>query len=194
MKSPWKFLSNLTLRQRRTEGVSSPGDEADAKAVEVEKEHFPASPKVPDAQDLAPGNDDTLVGPDAARSDIDPPSSGLPVEFVGDEERSNAQVPPPGARAQESFGEGGSGGQHARKSNARRMRHVKENRPDGVVGKTVVSGEGQRARSISPPRETPIDPLRELDDEIGQLRTRLAEKLRQQNAQLREMLKRFDAS
>ncbi len=192
MKSPWKFLSSLTLRQRRTEGVSSP--EADAKAVEVEEEHFPASPKVPDALDLAPGNDDTLVGPDAARRDIDPPSSGLPVEFVGDEERSNAQVPPPGARAQESFGEGGSGGQHARKANARRMRHVKENRPDGVVGKTVVSGEGQRARSVSPPRETPIDPLRELDDEIGQLRTRLAEKLRQQNAQLREMLKRFDAS
>lgn len=194
MKSPWKFLSELTSRQRRTEGVSSSGDEADAKAVEVEEEHFSASPKVPDAQDLAPGNDDTLAGPDAARSDIDPPSSGLPVEIVGDEERSNAQVPPPGARAQESFGEGGSGGQHARKSNARRMRHVKENRPDGVVGKTVVSGEGQRARSISPPRETPIDPLRELDDEIGQLRTRLAEKLRQQNAQLREMLKRCDVS
>ena len=194
MKSPWKFLSKLTSRQRRTEGVSSPGDEADAKAVEVEEEHFPASPKVPDAQDLAPENDDTLVGPDAARSDIDPPSSGLPVESVADEERSNAQVPPPGARAQESFAKGGSGGQHARKSNARRVRHLKENRPDGVVGKTVLSGEGQRARSISPPRETTIDPLRELDDEIGQLRTRLAEKLRQQNAQLREMLKRFDAT
>ena len=194
MKSPWKFLSNLTLRQRRTEGVSSPADEADAKAVEVEEEHFPASPKVPDAQDLGPGSDDALVGLDAARSDIDPPSSGLPVEFVGDEERGNAQVPPLGATAQEAFEEGGSGGQHARKSNARRRRHVKENRPDGVVGKTVVSGERQRARSSSPPRETPIDPLRELDDEIGQLRTRLAEKLRQQNAQLRGMLKRFDAS
>jgi len=58
----------------------------------------------------------TLVGPDAARSDIDPPSSGLPVEFVGDEERSNAQLRPSGARAQESVGEGGSGGQDARKS------------------------------------------------------------------------------
>lgn len=65
---------------------------------------------------------------------------------------------------------------------------------DTVVARSVVATHEAQSVQPSSSRDAFFEEVASLDEEIKKLRSELARKLQQQNAQLKTMLKRFDVS
>ncbi|MDM9624556.1 hypothetical protein QTL95_01520 [Rhizobium sp. S152] len=176
MKMPWSFLT----RRRSTE--PSPNEIAEAKEAFEAGDASPEPVEKPavalqDLADkaLATGVYNTPEPPDLAGSaDAEEPS----VESA--ERKTSRSEAEPNPRGSVS---------------TRRKRHGRIGAPSVNAGAYRSKGTGQdRQTSGSEPSATDAAHLNlsALDGEIKQLRSQLADKLRLQNAQLEQMLQRFD--
>ncbi|MBB4193040.1 hypothetical protein GGE45_001625 [Rhizobium aethiopicum] len=195
MKTPWKFLAELTSRRRwAKEHESSGGNDTDPAALDHEAEQTPAPPsievstfanreKVPVDQ-VAAASDEREDSRQVAQSSA-PPADG-------EEER---KAEPRGSRHSDP---GTDGPAEASVRSRRKPRLSSAERTKGswvtvVAPSAAAPHEGQSMQSASS-RDAFFDEVASLDEDIKKLRSELARKLERQNAQLKKMLKRFDIS
>ncbi|MBY5416065.1 hypothetical protein [Rhizobium leguminosarum] len=181
MKMPWSFL----LRRRTPN--PSPNEIADVKeASDTEDE---SSADLVDQPSVATPN--PVEHPAPATNFKESSEASAPAARVDDETHLAARAadipndrPPASSGPRRSLSA-------LRKQRGKASAAPRNNQPTLSKAKTQKS-----PLSDSEPR--PIDPFASgasvLDEEIKQLRLQLAEKLRLQNAQLKEMLQRFDPS
>lgn len=206
MKSPWRLLVQLTTGRRKEASGSSAieddsrsealdGQELDALAPPLGREVIDA--KAEDAQhnsneqaaapaaDVADGSGE---GQTVSPGDIADTQVTI-LEDAGSSSGAEAAL----SRVDATLGSGSeidprSGSASLKKPQARAKR---------ARALPIAKGEGG-AKQDEPQRPSPVNPffdeVGELDDEIKQLKDTLAGKLRLQNAQLKKLLKRFDAA
>lgn len=179
MKTPWRFLADLTSRRRPAKvQENSTGHDAEP----TESEANPAPAVASDAAE-APGA--------TGRDTLDRPAASKEVEAVHD--AGEAQTPDlddtnpspvetdaPATTAKPQ-----------RKPPAKRQGSAKRTAAD-VAAKNTAAQE--RSAQASPSRDPFFDEVASLDEDIRKLRSELAQKLHRQNAQLKKMLERFDRS
>ncbi|MCY1745084.1 hypothetical protein [Ensifer sp. SL37] len=170
MKAPWKYLVQLASLGRTVKAPENTSEiEAEDPADKVADPIVEASNEEPSSLDAA--NIDTEVAA------VDQNDGTLAT--IVDRSPADAQVmlseldgppqPPP---------------------TKRRRRSQKTSAGDVAVAEVVEYGD-RRSGAPQPPT-TFVDEMKALDEDIRQLRRRLAEKLRLQNTQLKQMLGRYD--
>ncbi|AJD43711.1 hypothetical protein C9413_07830 [Rhizobium sp. SEMIA 4085] len=195
MRSPWKFLAQLTSQRRPAETrESSIGREADTEASESEAQQSSALPLNPteashgsehnenrSAQLMAiTTSNETEREVDAARA------VSVPVDVEEVRAPARHEVSQSSAEAQAVRLES----ETSKKSPPPR---TKRPRTDMVAQSTAVANRDKSAQ-FSSSREAFFDEVAGLDEEIKQLRIQFAQKLHLQNIQLKKMLARFDVS
>lgn len=191
MKSPWKFLAELTSRRRRAdvqEGLA--GHEGKGELSQGEGEQ--TSPNLPNASDGSAQNDHlpvddvSAVTSTVAASDVVPVrAASEPMDFPILEPHDDGRPPSPPARKANN---------HRLKAAGRKSEIAKGVRADAVVQKPAGSADEQPPEPLISPHQSFFASVRSLDEEIKQLRKQLAEKLHLQNVQLKRLLQRFDGS
>jgi len=195
MKSPWKFLSNLTAR-RRPAGTAERliGHDSQSKPMENEAQPTLAPPLAMPEEMNVRGDEESLAA-DLLISTADPkaevatPAPALPtmeadrdpLDALGEGQSSDAGEHRPLAKSKPIV-------ESPSLQRAKPPEGRKPHRLDAIA--TTNDEPLQPAPSASPV----IDEATNLDEEIKQLRRQLAYKLQSQNNQLREMLARFDRS
>jgi len=164
MKSPWKYLVQLASLGRTVKEPESPRE------IAIEEPLGEVDEPIVEAPNEAAGNLDaaTVGGERAPTTTVDRSS---PDDRVALLEPAGPTRPPPTKRQRRS-----------RKTSA----------SDVAVADAVEYGDSDS--SAPQPPMTLADEMTTLDEDIRQLRRRLAEKLLLQNMQLKKMLERFDAS
>lgn len=189
MKSPWKFLSQLTSRKRPSDAPDLLiGHDGDRKPAEHE-----ALPLAAPGETAGRGREDGLQA-DLATSTAD---SGPEGEAAGtaslpsgvEERQLDVVDDTPVANAPEPS----SGERKPVLKSAKPKRNEAPRGPKADAADAIATNEDQPAESASSDKPA-FDGAADLDMEIKQLRRQLAQKLQSQNAQLREMLTRFDRS
>ncbi|OWV81746.1 hypothetical protein ATY77_00385 [Rhizobium sp. R634] len=186
MKTPWRFLADLTSRRRPAKPEeSSTGRSADAEASESEAKSAPAVPSDAAASgahvsdDRSPAISSETESVHDAGAASEPPVDAAEVQSPA---LADAQAPLFGAVKT------GAGAKPQRKPPAKRQGSPKRTQAD-VVAKSLAASD--RA-PVAPSRDPFFDDVARLDEEIRALRSELAQKLHRQNAQLKKMLERFD--
>ncbi|NTF66221.1 hypothetical protein [Rhizobium rhizogenes] len=199
MKPPWKFFAQLMSRRRPSETPDQTIEhDSDPKPVEIELQPAPtpwlASPEATPSLE----HDDESPSIDAVEattvniSEVDtaPPASLMAEareqKAGADDGREQpvADVPAPAPASGVGAPSGmpqGKPSTVARKGRAGRIAHS----PVAAGGEPVPQSPSASANPF-------FDEAASLDEDIKQLRNQLAQKLRLQNAQLRNMLKRFE--
>ena len=202
MKSPWKFLAQLTSRRRSAETrQSSIERDADTEASESEAQQTSTRPLNPSEASRASEQDENRSGElvttttsnetgrevDAARA------VSVPIDVEEVQAPARREVSPSHAEARALPLESETSKKFPRTPRTKRLGRAKTTRTDMVAQSTAVANKDQSAQSPSS-RETFFDEVAGLDEEIKQLRIQLAQKLHLQNVQLKKMLERFDVS
>ncbi|NTG05323.1 hypothetical protein G6L29_30575 [Agrobacterium rhizogenes] len=202
MKSPWKFLVQLTSRGRPAEAREA-SIERDAETIAIESEAEQTSVLPLDSTEAVdrPDHDNTppvdLVATTSSNetgSDLNlTPAVSLPVAVEGGRAPARDEVRQSSAEADALVRENATSKKSPRTLQTKRPVRARKARADLDAASTVTTRQDQSAQSPSPPK-TFFDEAVSLDDEIKQLRSQLAQKLHRQNIQLKKMLQRFDAS
>jgi hypothetical protein len=174
MKSPWKFLVQLTSRGRPAEAREG-SIERDAETTAIESEAEQASALPLDSTEAVgrPDHDDTP-----------------PVDLVA---TTRDEVRQSSAEVHALVRENATSKKSPRTPQTKRPARARKARADMDAASTVTARQDQSAKSPSP-LKTFFDDGVSLDEEIKQLRSQLAQKLHLQNMQLKKLLQRFDAS
>ncbi|OWV72337.1 hypothetical protein ATY76_05760 [Rhizobium sp. R339] len=179
MKTPWRFLADLTSRRRPAKPEeNSTGRSADAEASESEAKSAPAVPSDAAASGAHVSGDRSPTISSETESVYDAgAASEPPVDAEEVQSPAPADRRPPHVEAVKS----GTGAKPQRKPPAKRQGSAKRTQAD-VVAKSPAASS----------RDPFFDDVASLDEEIRALRSELAQKLHRQNAQLKKMLERFD--
>lgn len=194
MKSPWKFLAQLTSRKRSAETRVSVGEDTEvresaARQTSVLSSNSTGASSRPE-QDENPTIDVMATAAShKADGDLDLPRA-LPVDGERVETPAPHDVSRSGANAHVLEPES-----ETRKKSPRtpRAKRATRTRTEAVSVSTVVAKSDQDAQP-APSRENFLDEVASLDEEIRHLRRQLKQKLHLQNVQLMKMLARFDGS
>lgn len=185
MKSPWKFLVRLASRGSVAE------ESASTREIDTDKPNAPSpTPIQPD--DVAPQPIDSV---EAESSEVGSDLGAVTVETAVIEvdrgkDASTTTVDRTKARTQVLQAERTHPPQPKPVKRQTRTRKTSVGNVAVVAAVKHVDGSS----GVALPPMTFIDEVAALDEEINQLRRQLAEKLFLQNAQLKKMLERFDAS
>jgi hypothetical protein len=193
MKSPWKFLARLT--GRRASDAQGPArqldrDAYDAAENEVSSQEPDQDPAVrrKDVDQETKSRSDETADPVEAGAIVHLPASGKETSEATEEIQSETVKP--------SIDEVTIAA--APNTSAKSTKRAKnEERKSRTVERAVEAEQQVVPSSDFDPREQssehePMDTVRKLDREIQELRRQLSRKLVLQNAQLREMLARFE--
>ncbi|PJR10225.1 hypothetical protein [Sinorhizobium meliloti] len=197
MKSPWKFLAELTSRRLSAKAQQrSIGNGTDSKDLESEAEQTPALRLSLRVAASPPGHDaDISVDQGSVASD----------KAKGDDDVAQALKPLIDAEEAQTTGrhEAGRSGAEANslvpkspastssQSKPRVKRRERGNRANAhEAAQSAVAPKQQPSSS----RDVFFHEMAALDEEIKMLRTQLAQKVHLQNVQLKKMLERFDVS
>ncbi|QND44623.1 hypothetical protein HB780_02210 (plasmid) [Rhizobium lusitanum] len=174
MKSPWKFLVQLTSRGRPAEAREG-SIERDAETTVIESEA-----------------EQTSVLPLGLTTAVDRPDydDTPPVDLVA---TTRDEVRLSSADVHALVREKATGKKSPRIPQTKRPARARKARAHADAASTVTARQDQSAQSPSP-REIFFEETVSLDEEIKQLRSQLAQKLRLQNSQLKKMLERFGGS
>lgn len=200
MKSPWKLLVQLTTgRRKEASGSSAIEDDSRSEALDGQELDALAPPLGRDvidakAEDAQHNSNEQAAAP---ATDTDEGSGDgqtvSPESDIADTRVTILEDAGSSSGAEATLGSGneihprpGSASLKKPQARAKRARAV-----------PIAKGEGG-AKQDEPQRPSSVNPffdeVGELDDEIKQLKDTLAGKLRLQNAQLKKLLKRFDAA
>ncbi|WOS67112.1 MULTISPECIES: hypothetical protein [Sinorhizobium] len=198
MKTPWKFLVNLTSRRSSAKAPdSSDGYDTDPEALERNVAHTSTLPTNSTQAVSQSGHaEDVSVDQVSAASD----------EAKVDDDIEEAEKPPldfeeaqPAARL-EADHSGGKTNSTAPTSTAG-TKLPRKPATKGREGRKKARAAAQNTaskndKSVKPPssRDLFFHDVATLDEEIKMLRTQLARKLYLQNVQLKKMLERFETS
>ncbi len=200
MKSPWKFLAQLTSRRGPAETRENTArdhadpetGESDARQTSALLSNIPESSSSPNddenltadfvAAATSTESDGALDGPQAVTVPVDGEEDQAPAQAVS-RAAGDARALAPESRTSKKL---------PRTSRTKRLGSAKRTRAD-IVSESTVANSEQRAQSSSSP-ERFFDEVARLDEEIRQLRCQLARKLYLQNVQLTKMLERFNGS
>ncbi|MBB5661957.1 hypothetical protein GGI64_001293 [Rhizobium leguminosarum] len=202
MKTPWRFLVDLTSRRRPAKAQESAiSHDADPEALEGEEDPTPAHPSLSGKPSVKADDDQGTQGgqvpvassavennPDAAPAlespvDIEEPRPAAP-DDEADHPRAEADVSAPKTKA--------TGKLQNKRAVQPRARAKKAEA--GVAAQSAVAAPEEPRSRPSPSRDPFFDEVASLDEDIKKLRSQLAQKLDLQNAQLRKMLERFGVS
>lgn len=189
MKSPWKFIAQLTSRRVSAKAQdSSSGNDTDPKALESEVEH--ASARLPSSKlvDQESSASDKAKGRDSVAQVIRPPIDDAQAHAPARREADNTVGEEPLLVRKYAV----STKSQTKARIKRRERGEKANAQ--VAAPTPVTAPDRRSMQLPSSRELLFDEVATLDAEIKMLRNQLAQKLRLQNVQLKKMLERFDVS
>lgn len=200
MKSPWKYLAQLVSRQRSSETAGEQSAPNSARKL-VEIELRPATTILlssPEATSetarVSEGKpEDRVTAPLAIDSVIDPETPGLRPDFTS---AGKAEVIQEKERANADPVEQPQAGEIAVQLPELRQEKLKTAKKEPTGSPVEFSG-AVKDLPVPTASSTPdplFDDAKSLDEDIKYLKDLLAQKLRMQNAQLREMLKRFDHS
>uniref|UniRef100_UPI003F4945A2 hypothetical protein n=1 Tax=Ensifer adhaerens TaxID=106592 RepID=UPI003F4945A2 len=180
MKSPWKFLIELASRGRAIE-------ERDTREAELIPTDVPSSALSLSADNAAAQSKNRAEGRtnEAEREVL----TATPDTLVVDIERTDGIATPTGVRPRAEDDPRPLGGVHRSRPKKRRARAQKPSVKD--VAEPISVEYGDVGVSPSP---TFFDEVAALDEQIKHLKGQLAVKLLLQNAQLKRMLERYDAS
>ncbi|MQW89078.1 hypothetical protein [Sinorhizobium saheli] len=201
MKSPWKFLVQLSSRRPAKVQEHSIGHDADPEGLESEAKNKSALPSDnPTEGSSAPDQDaDGPIDQVSMLSDNPPSDPNLTQAISQPIDIQEAKTPAPS----ETNHSGAEGRALRRKSEKSKKpqgqpRITRRERPTRartqVVARSAVATN--EAQSVQPPSSGDpfFNEVAILDEEIKELRRRLAQKLSLQNVQLKKMLERFDVS
>ncbi|MBB3918691.1 hypothetical protein [Rhizobium fabae] len=199
MKTPWKFLVELTSRRRPAKGrENSIGHATDLQAPDHEAEQ---TPEPSSTESSASANHDEAVpveqAPAASNEREDSPQAGQALARPADDEEAWSAIPNEARHSDTSadlptrISETSEKSQ--RKPPPQRRERAKRTQATVVAQSAVATHEGQCVQPSSSP-DAFFDEMASLDEDIKKLRSELARKLQLQNAQLKKMLKRFDVS
>jgi hypothetical protein len=171
MKAPWKYLVQLASRGRMVKAPENP-------------------PEIETEDPIGEVADPIVEASNEEASSLDAPNIDSEVAAVNEGDRTLATVVDRStADAQVMLPE--PAGPPRPPPTKRRTRSRKTSTGDVAVAEVVEYGDG-----TSGVPQTPMtfgDEMTALDEDVRQLRRRLAEKLRLQNTQLKRMLGRYDA-
>ncbi|WP_037427518.1 hypothetical protein [Sinorhizobium sp. CCBAU 05631] len=191
MKTPWKFLVELSSRRLPAKVQENQiADDADPEGLENEAEDTPALPS--DNPTEASSTPDHDAGGSVDQMSMVWHSIDLPI----DTEEAQTLAPSP----QESTAEAGAAGLKSETSakSPSKLRIERRERPKRaraqVVAQSAVATNDAQSEKPASSGDTFFNEVAILDEEIKELRRLLARKLYLQNVQLRKMLERFDGS
>jgi hypothetical protein len=211
MKTPWRFLADLISKRPAAEQVEDNTPRTEIQAIEYrpEQEEAVANPPTKEIRrEQTSTGAESASGVDAdAAEHVSLESEQAPVDDVrsvsgeGREDAVVAEAPrtddPAAEVADESAAAVTANGRAADKvaSVSKRMPRSTDQNPDvqskGSEREATASQSAQADGASFEPR-SPFDTMLGLDDEIQDLRKRLAEKLAEQNEQLKQMLERYN--
>jgi len=202
MKTPWKFLAQLTSRRPSAKAQqSSIGNSADSKAFESEAEHTPALRLSLRIAASPPAHDEEVSvyhGPmasDKAKGDDDDVAQALTQAIAAEEAQTTARhdVDHSGAEANSLVPKSAASTKSHGKPRVKRRERGKSANGESAAQSAVAAKPHQSLQSLSS-RDLLFHEAATLDEEIKMLRIHLAQKLQLQNGQLKKMLERFDVS
>ncbi len=201
MKTPWKFLAQLTSRQPSAKAQeSSIGSATDSKALESEVEHTSALPPSltvaasPPAHDDDVSVDQEVVASGKAKGDGDVAQAfKLPIDAEEAQTTARHEADHSGAEATSLVPK--SAASTKSQSETRIKRRERGKRANArVAAQSAVAPKRHQSLQPSSSRDLFFHEVATLDEEIKMLRTQLAQKLHLQNVQLKKMLERFEVS
>ncbi|MGO7133529.1 hypothetical protein AB9E06_22015 [Rhizobium leguminosarum] len=198
MKSPWKFLAQLTSRKRPVETRESSAED-DAEVRESGARQTSTLSSDPTEASGRRDHDENptvdLMARTTSEADGDPGVARAvspPVDVEEVQAPADHAVSLPGIDAHALAPEIQTLRKSPRPSRTKRPGRAKRTRTDMVSESPTIAKSDQGAQSSS--RESFFDEVASLDEDIRQLRGQLAQKLHLQNVQLEKMLERFDRS
>ncbi|MDQ0323039.1 hypothetical protein QO002_005245 [Pararhizobium capsulatum DSM 1112] len=186
MASPWKFLARLVSPRRERQEENGTHD-----TVKPEVSTSSEPPETVDPSGLNSGDQPASQQPQShSQSDVVSTEPKLAADTAsrlqntgGSERTKTIEVAEPASSEKGDFG-------------VKAIQDASTSSPTGAVTKRKLSKRRKRAETVavvaSPVVPTFSDDAMGLDDEIRLLRDQLITKLRQQNAQLKKMLGRFE--
>jgi len=200
MKTPWKFLAQLASRRRSAnvqENFIAP--DTDPEVIESETENKSPLPFDEPTEASGTPDHDSAVDHGSMLSDQPESDPNPPQEM-----NLSADIQEPGTPARSETNHSGAAGKtlgpqsktsanSQRKPEIRRRERSKNARAEAVAESTVATNEAETVQTSSS-GDPFFNEVAIIDEEIKELRRLLAQKLYLQNAQLKKMLERFDAS
>ncbi|WP_042776257.1 hypothetical protein [Sinorhizobium fredii] len=200
MKTPWKFLAQLTSRRPSAKAQgSSIGKDTDSQALESEVENRWAPPPSSTVAASPPAHDeDVSVDRGAVASDKAKGDGGvaralkLPIDAAEVQTNARHEADHSGAEAN-SLVRKSAATKSPSKPRIKRREHGKRANAHLAAQSAVPPKPHQSVQPLSS-RDLFFHEVATLDEEIEMLRTQLAQKLYLQNVQLKKMLERFEVS
>lgn len=197
MKTPWKFLVELTSRRRPAKGQESAiGHATDPEAHDIDTEQ---TQKLPSESSASADRNEAVPAfhvPAGSNEREAGPEAGHALVRRSDEAARTAsanEASPSDGRADVPAPISGTSLKSQRNAPTKHRERAKRTQPDLVARSTIAAQETQRVQPSSS-RDAFFDEVASLDEDIKTLKSELAQKLQLQNAQLKKMLKRFDVS
>jgi hypothetical protein len=196
MKPPWKYLTQLVSRRRPSETSDEAVAHSDHKVAEVELNSAqaillasPAANPIAEQVSRNSAADVEVPGETASKFDTAKRAS-LPEAFDADKSETTAD----GKRSASHLPTRVRAVEAGVKPPVRRKakpKTVKKDRMEIAGSRSVVEVREHVLPTTRSAENLFLDDAASLDDDIKQLKDQLAQKLRLQNAQLRDMLQRF---
>ncbi|OHV80350.1 hypothetical protein [Ensifer sp. LCM 4579] len=201
MKSPWKFLVQLTSRRPSAKAQeSSIGNDSDSNALESEVEHTSALPPSSTVAASPPAHDEDVsidqgsVASDNAKGDHDVAQAlRPPIDAEEPQTPARHEADHSDAEANSLAPKSAASAKSQSKPRIKRRERGKRANPH-VAAQSAVATRHHQSLQPSSSRDVFFHEAATLDEEIKLLRTQLAKKLHLQNVQLKKMLERFDIS
>ncbi|NRP70939.1 hypothetical protein ILFOPFJJ_01821 [Ensifer psoraleae] len=200
MKSPWNFLVQLSSQRRLAKAQDSVAHDADPEALDSEAENTFDLPSDNPTETSSTSDHDAGVPVDQVSMLSDKPNSdsNLARAMSPPIDAQEADIPAPGL--QHSGAEADAVGPKSetstkpqRKPRVKRRERSKKTRVHQVARSAVATNEGQSVQPSSS-EDSFFNEVAIVEEEIKELRRRLAQKIYLQNIQLKKMLERFDVS
>ncbi|WFU91417.1 hypothetical protein QA644_24990 (plasmid) [Rhizobium sp. CC1099] len=194
MRSPWKFIAQLTSRRPLDNKSEESLDAAPEEKVAVPQravEEVESSPAPPIETGIS--RDDFPV--ESTETGAPPQTNGVPLtaEFPTGSEMTEASAEAEGQQDHLTDATLDQPPLTATKPSSLAAPKRRVVKPKSTQGKQQpVPTRGEPVAESRLPRVSPSDQMTGLDDDIRQLRAQLAEKLKLQNEHLKRMLDRFD--
>jgi len=202
MKSPWKFLARLSSRRRPAKvQENSIAHDADPEVLESEAENKSALPSDNPTEAFSTLDQDAAGPIDQGSMVSDKPTRHPNVtQAISQPIYIQAAKTPSPSETNYTCAEGKALGPQSERSarsqriqGIKRREHPKRARPEVDPRSAVATNEAQ-SEQPSCSGDVFFSEVAILEEEIKELRRRLAQKLRLQNVQLKKMLERFDVS
>jgi hypothetical protein len=191
MRTPWRFVADLVSRKPKPESAAVAQKTIALEYKPVSEEEHPSIEPAAVVRAVEPGPEASLLDQDTGATDVEPAAPvavDAPVAAVNQEEPAALLTP----RQSEETSPAPTLTEVAETPVKRAPARRTKVEPTAKLAVSIIQTE-EVGPAIAVGPKSFLDEMADLDTEVGALRRQLAEKLNEQNAQLRKMLARFNA-